>query len=350
MIRSIRPLLLLGAATALVGPSLVAARAQPPDALAQPAVWQPADAEQVREQAWVWLEERQIDEATRAKAAELWPADAPPSSGVDLLSRLAQTFALVDEDARKLVDLCSKPRSDVVLPGQAWLADPETPPLVANNLRLLYGRWLAHELLFDEALEQLAGLRPDDVADPATLLFYQSVVHHRLLDPEAAMAALERLLTGAEQSPRRYVAVARLMEADLKDLQPDSLDHIARRMEDVRRRLDLGRAGNKVRRIEEGVIESLDKLIDELEKQRQQCQAAESGNLQPANPAEESRPMGGKGPGRVTKRDIGSGSGWGDLPPRAREEALQQVGREFPSHYRDVIEQYFRKLASEGSR
>jgi hypothetical protein len=29
---------------------------------------------------------------------------------------------------------------------------------------------------------------------------------------------------------------------------------------------------------------------------------------------------------------------------------LQQIGRQFPSHYRDVIEQYFRKLASEGSR
>ena len=24
---------------------------------------------------------------------------------------------------------------------------------------------------------------------------------------------------------------------------------------------------------------------------------------------------------------------------------MQQIGRDFPSHYRDVIEQYFRKLA-----
>ena len=350
MIRITRPLRALSAVAALAGLSAVAARAQPPDALARAPAWQPADAEQVRQQVWTWLHERGVDEALRAKAEESWPTDAPPATGVELLSRLAQTFALVDEDARKLVDLCSKARTDVVLPRQAWMADPETPPLVANNLRLLYGRWLAHGSLFDEAREQLDGLGPGDVVDPATLLFYQSVVHHRLLEQEAGMAALEQLLTGAEQCPRRYVAVARLMEADLKDLKPDSLDHIARRMEDVRRRLDLGRAGSKVRRIEEGVIESLDKLIDELEKQRQQSQAAASGNLQPANPAEESRPMRGKAPGRVTKREIGSGSGWGDLPPRQREEALQQIGREFPSHYRDVIEQYFRNLASEGSR
>ena len=57
--------------------------------------------------------------------------------------------------------------------------------------------------------------------------------------------------------------------------------------------------------------------------------------------------MGGKGPGNVTKKDIGSESGWGDLPPKEREEAMQQIGRDFPSHYRDVIEQYFRPLAAE---
>ena len=59
--------------------------------------------------------------------------------------------------------------------------------------------------------------------------------------------------------------------------------------------------------------------------------------------------MGGKGPGEVTKKNIGSESGWGNLPPKEREQAMQQIGRDFPSHYRDVIEQYFRRLAAEGS-
>jgi hypothetical protein len=60
--------------------------------------------------------------------------------------------------------------------------------------------------------------------------------------------------------------------------------------------------------------------------------------------------MGGRGPGEVTKKKIGSGSGWGDLPPRDREEAMQEIGRDFPSHYRDAIEQYFRRLAGEGAK
>ena len=338
------------ATLAVLALSVTAALAEAPDAVSDGASWQPSSAGQVRERVFAWLDERQIDEATRSKAAELWPVDSPEPSGIELMTRVGETASLVDENAHKLVDLCSKPRADLVPPSQAWLADPQTPPLVANNLRLLYGRWLVHESLFDEAREQLDGLRPEDVVDPASLLFYQGVVHHRLLDKEAGIKAVEGLLAGADQGPRRYAAVARLIEADLKQLKPDSLDHISRRMDDVRRRLDLGRTGEKVCKIEDGVIKSLDKLIKELEEQQQQASTADAGSFQPSRPAEDSRIMGGRGPGEVTKRDVGTGSGWGDLPPKQREEALQQIGREFPSHYRGVIEQYFRKLANEGSR
>ena len=59
--------------------------------------------------------------------------------------------------------------------------------------------------------------------------------------------------------------------------------------------------------------------------------------------------MPGKAPGDVAKKGVGHKSGWGDLPPKEREEALQQMGRDFPPHYRDAIEEYFRKLAAEQS-
>ena len=51
------------------------------------------------------------------------------------------------------------------------------------------------------------------------------------------------------------------------------------------------------------------------------------------------------GPGKVSVRRIGNGSGWGNLPAKERAESLQQIGRDFPSHFREVIEAYFRKLA-----
>jgi hypothetical protein len=56
-----------------------------------------------------------------------------------------------------------------------------------------------------------------------------------------------------------------------------------------------------------------------------------------------------KGPGKVEQRDIGRGTGWGNLNDKDREKAMQEIGREFPSHYREVIEEYFRRLAAEES-
>ena len=59
----------------------------------------------------------------------------------------------------QLVRLCSQAaaRADAARASRGW-PTPKTPPLVAANLRLLYGRWLVQQSLFDEAHEQLAGL------------------------------------------------------------------------------------------------------------------------------------------------------------------------------------------------
>ena len=336
------------AGTAAMLAAWAPARAQSLGASGSP-TWRPPQAAQVKADAFAWLDSKKVDAATRAKAETLW-ADLPSPVGEDeLLMRVARTFALADANAAKLVALCAEPRPPVPLAEQAWLRDANVPPLMAANLRLLYARWLVHQLLFDEAHGQLSGLVPAQVAAPASLLFYQSVVDHALLNKESGLKSIEELLGGAEASPRRYVALARLMQEDLKGLEEDSLDQIARRMGDIRRRLDLGRAGPKVRSQEEGVIKSLDKIIKKLEEQEEQQSAGGSSSIQSRSPATESRIFGGKGPGNVTKKDIGSGSGWGNLPPKEREEAMQQIGRDFPSHYRDVIEQYFRRLATEGS-
>jgi hypothetical protein len=96
-------------------------------------------------------------------------------------------------------------------------------------------------------------------------------------------------------------------------------------------------------------VKSLDKKIDKLQQQQQQCQQAaqNGGQMQPSRPMQDSRLPGLKAPMQVDQRDIGHQAGWGDLPPKERERALQQVGRDFPAHYRDLIEQYFRELANE---
>ena len=139
-------------------------------------------------------------------------------------------------------------------------------------------------------------------------------------------------------------------------LEEDSLDEISRLMDSIKVRLGHGRVGKRVRTEEDDVIAKLDKMIEDLEeqaKQAQQQQASSSGqpsnSLNPSKPMEDSIPGGGNGPGNVDAKDNKPTDGWGDLPPKERQQALQQLGKEFPSHYRDVIEEYFRKLGREGS-
>jgi len=345
-------LLLLAMVPFLLGTAAAVARAQSPDALSKTPAWRPPAVEDVKARAFAWLDEHKADKDTRRAADELWSSLPDEPSSAELLECLAGTFALIDPNAAALVELCSRPKQQIILPEQGWLGEEKTPRFVAENMRLLYGRWLVQQTLYEESQEQLSGLEPGRVVAPAMLLFYQGVVHHRLLEKESGMAAIKQLLDGADGSPRRYVAVARLMQHDLQGLEEDTLDHIARRMDDIRRRLQLGRGGKRVRKVEDGVIESLDKLIKKIEEQQKQCKCggASGNNIRSSSPAPDSQIIGGKGRGEVTKRNVGSESGWGDLPPKQREEALQQIGRDFPAHYRDVIEQYFRRLASEDSK
>lgn len=317
-----------------------------------PPTWRVPSYAQVREQVEAWRRAGEFNDSAVEQIAKHWPEREPTASQEpDVLDRLAAAFAAAYPEARELVRPCQADFAGPKLPDAAWLATAEAPEFVRNNLRLYYARWLAQHGLYDESLAELDGLKLAEVADPASLLFYRMVAHHQLVEPDDARAALVQLMEQKEQLPHRFQQVAQLVERDLAGLEDESLDHIARRMNDVRRRLDHGRAGDQVQMVEKKVVDSLDKKIDKLEKQQQQQQqqqqSQQGGSAQPTQPMQDSQLPGMKAPMKVDQRDIGHTAGWGDLPPKERERALQQIGRDFPAHYRDLIEQYFRELASE---
>jgi hypothetical protein len=298
-----------------------------------------------------WARAKGLDEPTTRQMVEA-VLGATGAEHDSVLDRVTEAFAIADPRVRAWLDRIHSADSPTAAAPPDWLDSPDLPAWEALHLKLYAGRWLILSGLVDEGLALLAPLNPDDVVDPAALLFFQGVAHHRLLHKEDGLKALGRLLEDVQGGPRRYQSLATLMQADLSALEEDSLDHISRRMGDIERRLVLGRAGPTVRRIEDGVIEDLDKLIEEMEKQRQQQQGGGTGpgSNQSNRPAQDSAPMGGRGEGQVDKKPIGDEAGWGDLPPRKREEALQEIGKDFPPHYREIIEQYFRKLASPDAR
>lgn len=319
------------------------------DELAPRASWTVPATAQVKAALDDYLTALPADEALRASIAPLWPDEALALEGADLLERLAASLALVDPQYQALVDHCQMAHTVGLPPEFAVLKDEAAPPLIRNNLRLLYGRWLAQNELMDEAVEQLKDLSPADVVDPASLLFHQALAHHRLLEKEPCLAAVTRLMENENEIPKRYATVARLMEADLKPLKTDSLDEISRLMADVGRRLTLARAGKRVRDEEEEIVKKLEKMIEEMEKQQQQQQQqASSGSPRPSSPLQDSRTPSMRGKGEVDQKNIGKKDGWGNLPPKDRQEVLQQIGRELPAHFRETIEEYFKRLAQDG--
>jgi hypothetical protein len=317
--------------------------------LEKQASWQQPSLPAVRALVDQWLTRRDVDDATAAAVAELWAEDAEATDQLDVLETLASTIARVDPSAVPLVEFCLGDAPVFLPPDFQILQAADADPLVRNNLRLLYGRWLGQRQFYDESLVQIGDLQPADVVDPASLLFYQAVCHHRLLNKDQCLAAAGRLLENRGAIPKRYETLAVLIEADMTPLKTDSLDEIARLMDDVERRLDLGRAGKRVRKEEDDVIAKLDKMIEEIEKNQQQMQSSGAGGQQGGQPMQDSQAAGGSGPGEVEQRRLDLAKDWGDLPPKQRQEALQQIGKGLPSHYRRVIEEYFRKLARDGN-
>ncbi len=277
----------------------------------------------------------------------LLSAKEPNRTPLDLV---IETISLVDEQTRALH------RQLAVMPQYAIPATLEKyRPEIGDdwfqtNLRFWLGLELSRRQLYEEALQEFQQVQEQHLVDPATYFFYRAVCEHHLLKKEEGLASLNVLLNQCKPLASRYRMVGELMKQDLEKLQEKSLDEIARKMTDVERRLDLGRAGKKVQKIEREIVESLDELIKKLEQQSGGGGGSSSSQgSQPNSPAKDSSVKGRTAPGKVDDKDLGRKDGWGNLPPKQQAKAKQVLGTLFPPHYRRAIEAYNRKAAQRNS-
>ena len=207
---------------------------------------------------------------------------------------------------------------------------------------------------FEPALETLTKLESESFltenpTQAAEYWFYRAVCEHQLFQKDACAKSLDQLDALAEKPdfelPARFSALSRLMRKDLETLKDESLEMISRRMKGVERQLGHGNGDEKVQKSEEEIVEMLDNMIEELEEQAKKQQKRMQSSLKSGKPMGDAKIAGGKGPGNVTRRDLDFSKAWGSLPEKEREEVLQQLGRDFPPHYRDAIEQYFKRMA-----
>jgi hypothetical protein len=323
------------------------------DDLKQRASWDWPDQKQVRQSIDDWVSDLTLEDEQLEAIETLWN-EADQGDG-DLLEIVLDTISIADDAAGKFIKQCRGAGEEQTwipsLPELEQLLNEERPAIVTDQLRLLYGKALAMHQLYNESRDQLAQLDTSQVAAPATLMFYRVAANYRVREFDPAKTELATLLEREAELPERYATIANLMQADLKQLQPDSLDEISRIMDSIKVRLHHGRAGTRVRDEEQEVIDKLSKMIEEKEKQLQQMQSqsGQAGGNQPSSPMQDSMLPSGGGAGDVDAKRLTEDTNWGDLPPKERKRALQELGKEFPSHYRDVIEEYFRNLARDES-
>jgi hypothetical protein len=311
-------------------------------------VYAPMRLDDARSQVLTWAAAQPgVTQQQQQDLAAVWASDVVSEEAERVLELVAKSFAAIDADAAKLVTACNTTSAVLLPPDAAFLKQPDRDPFMTANLGLFYGRYLVERRMFDEAYDQLNAIDPKRVVDPASLFFFKAVAAQGLLEIKPALQSLDDLLKNVERVPVRYSATATLMQADLQAVQEKSLGEVARLMSDSERRLELGRAGEKVQGVQERIINELDEIIKKIEQQQGGGGGGGDGqggnNNQSSNPANDSSVKGSEAPGDVDKKKFGKEGQWGNLPAKDQAKAKSDLTRNFPSHYQRAIDQYFRK-------
>ena len=323
---------------------LVAAACRPAAPSRAKPAWQPPAAEQVR----AGRRLARPGESRREPCAPRPPRSGPnrpaTADGDDLLGRMAAPWPWPTPTPASWSNCARSRMHRPRCAAQAWLADPKTPPLWPTTCACSTAAGWPRSL-FDEALEQLAGLSRPRWSIRPRCCSTRRVVYHRLLEPGRRAGGARQLLRG-----RRAVPAALRGRGPADGGRPEAASRRTRSTTSPgawttsARRLDLGRGGPKVRKVEDGVIKSLDKLIKELEdQQQQQRRPAAASGIQPSRPAAGQRILRRQGPGEVAKQEHRQQERLGQPPAqgarRGHAADRPRLPRPLPRHHRAVFPQ-----------
>jgi hypothetical protein len=220
------------------------------------------DPDAARSQAEAWLKGvGKTDDATQKAFAAIWQGDKP------VLEKVADTLMLGDPNAKALLEEARNPNSAAPTEVPSQLKDTKLPAFYRANLALAYGKALSNRRVYEEALASFETTKPEQVVDPSSYLFHKAVAEHALTKSREAGNTIVRLLDDVTDAPERYKMVAALMVFDMMTWRDKDLGAIARKMDNIERRLDLSRGGPATQKIQKEVIARLDEMIKEKENQ-----------------------------------------------------------------------------------
>ncbi|MDB5390515.1 MAG: hypothetical protein JWM11_6161, partial [Planctomycetaceae bacterium] len=211
-----------------------------------------------------WMHMRNLEDPAKLAAVDLlWKSpDGTSLPAETLLSRVLNSFAIAHEPTQAFLSQLELQNSSMTVPDPRTLYNTkELGNFYDSNLRVYFARYLTQRQLYEEALETLSGATLAETVDPAGMLFYKATCQKALGLRDEGLATLNQLLRRTEGTPPRYQNVGAMMQSDLELLEAKSLDDIANKMSDVKRRLLLARAGEKTQKVEKEIVDLLDEII-----------------------------------------------------------------------------------------
>jgi hypothetical protein len=219
---------------------------------------------EAQKQAEAWLKDAKADAGAQAKFKTIWASDRPT------IDKVSATLALGDADAAKVLAEARDADNAAPIEVPAAIRDKKRSAFYRNNLALAYAKALTLRKVYEEALEAFAAVKAEDVVDPSAYLFHRAVCEYELMLKDRAEDSISRLIVDAGDAPQRYSQVAALMAYDMQTWQEKDLGWIARKMDNVQRRLELKRGGKQTQKMQKEVLVRLDEMIKEIENQQKQ--------------------------------------------------------------------------------
>ena len=355
------PALALSAAVLCGGSVFAADSKSPPKEVASFGTLSSPTTEVAKANAVAWLKSvGKTDAATMKKVEDLWASDR------SILDKVADTLSLGDEKAAKLLAEARDVNAAAPTDTPALLKDTKLPIFYRANLTLAYAKALSNRRIYEETLDALMQVKGEQVVDPSAYFFHRAVAEYSLMLQRAADESITRLLDDVGDTPERYKMVSMLMHFDMLTWQDKDLGWIARKMDNIQRRLDLTRGGQQTQKMQKEVLVRLDEMIKEKENQQKQqgqgqgppnggncpgggppgSPGAPSGSMPNGTPASDSALPSGQKDGIVDAKKVKElADNWGNLPEKERAKAMLELTRGLDPKYRDAIETYIKEIS-----
>ncbi|GJM24686.1 MAG: hypothetical protein DHS20C16_11010 [Phycisphaerae bacterium] len=291
----------------------------------------------------------------------------PEADAVDPESLVVEILVLTSSEFREALDGYDEDGATVDNVAAMKKLSASSDPYLHHNANLFLIRQLVEMEELIEAEDRITEIFKDIDAynthafgEPDLLYMLGYCQLHNLKHEEAKLT-LENFLIKYPNASPRFVVTAKQMLAELARRVPESIGEVADLMSFSHKRLAAADTGEQLQDAQKRVIELLETLIEETEKQEQQQQQSSSDSQQSkpqqspqqqkpseSPPQDSQSPKGGSmQPGKKAGRRVTPGDAWGSMPQAERDKVLQVLRDRFPGRYRALVEQYYESLAEQ---